>query len=548
MNKFTIGCLLAAAGCSAVFAASDYLALYQDYYLSRMFPVDDIENITYSGKKDKGFTNLKLNFKNGTAEEIAIDDFNGLLYQPSRGECTVEMPPILHYESVQLDIRPQDEDTYYRISGATEKQLADAGFDKSVWGEVLMATDIEYIYTAAESWGKPLSSFSPDEIFEHGSQIRDWFPETYIYPGTPLAICIYTCRLEGDEVIPTSDPKMLYVTTRELEVSDVNFNVTADLKSNRITVHADAPEEFGDRPFYVSLVSKYDVDTQGWDTVVGTLAANLESTVYSKYNPTTWDAVTFKGSGENTFTNLAEGEEYYGVAFGCDYGIVDTKPVYKLFTVPAAEVTDPCTFETTATQLSPSEFEVKITPSSPDTRYSAMLINKASITETYPISRIIGKQIQYYNKTNTINWETSDLLHTGEATVNTHDGVMAGEYLNVGKEYVLAVFGIDGETTRTTAIHEVNIVPQSQATADLTFEVKFGEFDGSSDYTHYLPVTVTPSDPDAKYVFDYLKASNPYVDLNKTDEEFISEYVDSYGEYLKLYQGEQTRKMTMGNS
>ena len=547
MKKFTIGCILAAAGCGAIFAGSDYISLYKDGYLNKIFKVDEISNISYTGKVDKGYTTMKVNFKDGGAEEFSIDAVDGLTYDKSRGDCTVSMTPIQHYESVQLDIRPQNENTYYRISGATQSQLTSAGIDRSLWGEVLMNTDIEYIYSVAESWGQPLSHFSPDDIFEHGTQVRDWFPSIPITPGTPLALCIYTCRLEGDEVVATCDPQVVLVNTKELQITDIDFTLTAELKSNRITVRAQAPAEHADHPFYVGLVTKYDVDTKGWDTVVGSLGAQLEQMVYSTTNPTTWDAVTFKGSGEDTFRNLAEGEQYYAVVFGCDYGIVDTTPKYELLTVPEADVTDPCTFEAVATQKSPSEFEVKITPSSSTTRYGAMLINKDDITASNTVSRIIGKQIQYYNKTNTMKWDTTDLLHTGEATVNTHDGVIGGAYLNGGEEYVLAIFGIDSETTRTTAIKEVNIVPQSQSTEATTFDVQFGEFKATSNWSHTLSFTVTPSDPNAKYVCEYLPVSNYAVDLSQTDEEFINNYVAVQGEYLVLRQGESSRTMSMSS-
>ena len=490
---------------------------------------------------------MKVNFKDGGAEEFSIDAIDGLMYDKSRGDCTVSMTPILHYESVELDVRPQDENTYYRITGATQAQLNDAGIDESLWGEVLMNTDMDYIYSVAESYGVPLSYFSEDDMFEKGTQVRDWFPSVPITSGTPLALCIYTCRLEGDEIVPTCDPQVVLVTTKELQVSDIDFTLSAEMKSNRITVRAQAPAEHADHPFYVGLVTKYDVDTKGWDVVVASLAGQLEQIVYSTTNPTTWDAVTFKGSGEDTFRNLAEGEQYYAVVFGCDYGIVDTTPKYQLLTVPEADVTDPCTFEAVATQKSPAEFDVKITPSSATTRYGAMLINKDNITETNTVSRIIGKQIQYYNRTNTVKWDTTDLLHTGEATVNTHDGVFCGEYLNVGEEYVLAIFGIDSETTRTTAIKEVNIVPQSQSTTATTFDVQFGEFKATSNWSHSLSFTVTPSDPNTKYVCEYLPVSNYAVDLSQTDEEFINNYVAVQGEYLVLRQGESSRTMSMSS-
>ncbi len=551
MKKFIASCLVAAAGCGLFLYASDHLSLYQGGELVKMFKVEEIDKITYAKDQETSpdFSTMKLSFKDDTSTEITIRDIDALVYDQSRGTSNVGLVIIPHYESAQLDIYPEFEDTYYRISGIPVAELEAYGFDESIWAELLMDNDIAYIHSVADYYGQPLSYFSPDDIFEKGTQLRDWFPSTMITPGTPIALVLYTCKLEGDEVVPTCDPVLYRFTTKELVIEDIDYNITADLKSNRITVKADAPEGYEEHPSHVTLFPDWKVEQSGLDELVALAAADLENLVYNSYGESkTWDEVTFKGHGENTFTNLCEGDVYYGVAFGCDYGIVDSNPKYAVFTVPEPEVTDDCTFDVVATQKTPAVFELNIKPSNPDTRYAAMLVNKADVTETNTISKIIGKHIQYLNNTNTIKWDETDLLYNGDVTINTYDNTLNAKYLNIGEEYYVLIFGLDELQTRTTAVKAVDIVPTSQAADDLSFEIIPGEFDTSSSWTRYLTVTVKPSDPEAKYVFEYLPADNASADLSQTDEEFISNYVGLQGQYLTLRQGEVTRKMSIGQN
>ena len=547
MKKLLTSCVLTAAAAGVIFAASDKIQILQNGYLNKSIAVDEIENISYTKTgSEEDFSSMKVDFKNGTSTVLNLGTLGKMIYHHSLGDCPLEVEVTPRYESAQLKITTDSPDTYYRISGVTESQLTELGIDESIWGETLVASDISEIKSVADYYGRPLSSFSPDDIFEKGDQLRDWFPGTIITDNTPIVIAIYTAELQGDEVVPTCEPMVLRFTTRKLEIADVDFAISAELKSNRITVKADAPEGYADMPFYIAIYPQHSVESDGIESLVSSTARSLENNVYN-YLGGDWDQVVYHGHGENTFNNLCQGDIYYAAVFGLDYGIVNTVIKTQVYTIPESEVTDDCTFDATATQLSPAEYSIHVVPSNSTTRYAAMLIESSRLTEEYPASLAVAKEIHYRNYTGSLDWADSEFVFTGEQTLNTHTDLLEGKYLNIGTEYSVLIFGIDEEGTRTTAIKEVSVVPHKQQQQDLSFDVSFHDFDNSSNWTHYLKVDVTPSDPEARYTVAYYKSTNSSVNLDQTDEEWINNYVQVQGEYLQLYTGTLEKTMSFGS-
>lgn len=549
MKKIAICSLFAAAAAGIIFAASDKLYLGQGGYVTKALAVDDIENITYTndGNADN-YTHMKVDFKNGTSTLVPLNTLGAAIqYYHALEDCPVTIDVMARHQSAQLTVTAPTEDTYYRITGMTEATLNDAGIDESIWGEVLMQNDIAEIHATADFYGQPLSYFGPDQIFEKGSQVRDWFPSESISDNTPIVLAVYTAKIEDEEIVPLSEPTVIRFTTKKLVIEDIDFTITADMTSNSITAKADAPEGY-DGPIYVALYTEYEVENTGLEVLMATTAGQLEQAVYRNLGGD-WSTVTPVGHVENSKSNLCMGDVYYAVAFGCDYAVITTQPKSLKLTVPEPEVTDDCTFEVTATQQSPSQFTLDITPSNADTRYIGMLIEKSRLTDTYTPALAIGKEIQFMTQMGQIHWDSSELIHTGAASVNTHDGVLEGKYLNIGTEYEVLIFGVDENGTRTTAIKEVDVVPTEVVTDEMTFDVQFGEINASSNWTHYLAVTVTPSDLEAKYVFAYLSESNSYVsDLTLSDEELIGNYVAVQGEWLELNTGVLNKTMSFGST
>lgn len=545
MKKTVISCVAAASAAGMLWAASDKIYIIEDGFLSKLLHVDEIESIYYSQDTDGDeYHNMEVNFKNGTLKTFPLSTVEGMTWHKSLGDCPVTIDIMPRHQSAQLTVTTSEPDGYYRISGMPEKYLLQAGIDESIWAETLMDADIEYIYSVADYYGQPLSYFKPETIFETGDQVRDWFPSVIISDNTPIALVVYSARLEGDEVVPTSEPELMRFTTRKLEIEDIDFEISADLTSNSITAKADAPAGW-DGPFYVTAYSEEKVLSEGLDLLVANTVSSLESMVYN-YGYS-WEDVTHIGHGESLFSNLLMGDVYYVVAFGVDYGIVTTTIKSEKFTIPEPVVIDDCTFAVDAVQKSPAEFILNVTPSNADTRYAGLLVETSRFNDTYTPEMAVASDIKYRNYTHTIDWTDSDKVFSGSASLSTQASLLDGKYLNVGTEYSVLLFGVDGIGTRTTDIERIDITPQSTQGSSLTFDVSFGEFDDSKA-THILTVNVTPSDPDARYVIDCYKADNNYVDLSQTDEQFISRYVNVMGTWLELQSGDLSKKFSLGST
>lgn len=539
MKKQTIICGLAvAAAATLAYASSDKIRFVKDGEPLRSISVDKIKGISYSGDAGR-IDKMEISLVDGSARSVKLDDFDHIEYvQPlPANPLSVDVEP--HHLCATLTVTSPDPSLHYRISGMPESYLVN--YDEEEWADKIIEADIRYIESVAEFYGRPLSSFSLETIFEHGSRTRDWFPDDDILPGTPIALVAYTTRLEGEDVVVTTEPLMIRFVTKEYEILDVDFDISADLSSNSINLKVDAVDS--DIPFAIALYSAEDVKNKGMSDLIKSSIGNMEIQVYNYGS--TWDEVTFRNHGEKSFKNLRVGDEYVAVAFGCEYGVCTTRETLQNFVVPEPVITDPCTFDINTEKITNAEMCFKITPSNPETRYAAFLVNSDQL-KTTP-SKYISGQIYWYNINNTVQWNDSKFIFTGESELSTHDDMLGGMYLVTGTEYKVLVCGIDESGTRTTDIKEVTFTPSGEVSEALAFDVQFGELEKSSGSYRFLEVNVTPSDPDARYVFTKLPASNAYADLSYDDEEFIERYVSVEGKYLELVSGPQTKKFSFSS-
>ncbi len=545
MRKTLAICGLAVAAAGMIYAASDKINIFRSGILTHSINIDELDNISY--EKDasgNGFSQMKANFKNGNVATFDIDDVQGMEYTAGRPDNPVTVEVIPHHMCATLSVTSPDDDEMYRFHGVPVSQLA--SYDESVWAQKLFDADLEFLQDVAGSYGRPLDSFDPDEMFFHGSQMLDWFPSETIPAGEEIALVVYTGYAEGNDVVLTSEPKLIRFNCKQLVDEGVRFDVTADMTSTTLTVKADAIGG-SDIPFSIQLYSPEEVAENGLQYLVGVSLSNLEQMVY-RYGMS-WDDVTYRVHGERTYTNRRTGDSWVAVVFGCEYGVATTDATVEVFEIPMAEVTDDCTFETSVTQLSASEMQVEVVPSNETTRWTTLFVESSKLGEEENAAEMyVANSVYWINALNTLSWTDSKMVHSGSSTLNTHDDMIDGAYMQVGTEYTALIFGVDEVGTRTTAIKKVTLQTQSEVSGDLTFEVEPGNFDDSQMYTHYLEVTVTPSDQEKKYVFEHLPADNAYAKLDCSDEEFMQRYVDVQGEWLTLRQGTLTRMLPFAKS
>lgn len=543
MKKQLILCGLAAAAAGISFAAADKLNLVKNDAIIKSIRISSISHLSYHGDED-GFTHLDVTGQDGSVASYSLDGIDHVAYVNGLPDnpVSVELEP--HHACATLHVTTSDPNAWYRFSGMPEKSLA--GVPEDEWADYLVQDDLDWIYDVSAASGYTLDASFLPRIFEQGDKSRDWFPSEIISDNTPIALVVYTGTITDGEIVLTSEPELIRFTTKKVEDLGVKFNITFDVTSTTLTVKADPYHPEGgdaDIPFAIALYSPEQLAENSLSSLVANTLAQYENQVYN-YGYT-WDDVTFRNHGEKTYTNRRESDQWVAVAFGCEYGVATTDASVEVVTIPEAEVTDDCTFEVEFTQKSGSEGTFTITPSKADTRYAAFVTEserfdgEGAITPSY----YLANKVYNINYMNTFQWPTTEYVHTGAAELNSHDDVIDGKYFRAGVEYSLFVCGLDEVGGRTTEIKELRFTTSQKVDEDLTFDIQFANFKADNNYAHYLDITVTPSDPDAKYVLNYHKMTPSYFPETMSDEKFMQNFIDVSGEYLELHSGEFGKQM-----
>lgn len=536
---FTIGCLtMAAATC--MLANTEKIRIYNGGELFRQVYVEQLDKMTYSNPSStKNFTHLDFRMNDGSVTSVPIDNIQNMEYAKGLGENPLDAEITIHHMSATVNVTASDPNALYRISGQPAKNLE--GYDPSVWAEKLFEIDRAYMLSVAEEYGVSLADFDEDQIFWKDNNTIDWFPWEIIEGETPIALCLYTAEVEGNDVVMTSEPKLFTFTTKKVEDTGVTFALTADMTSTSLTVIAEPSDP--DTYYAIELYDPVDVLEHGLQYLVGMSLLNMEKMVYNYGS--SWDEILYKGHGERTYKNMKSGDIWLAVAFGVEYGVATTDASKEFFEIPVAFVVDDCTFSTTQSQVTPAEVNITVTPSNPDTRYAAFIVETEKLEGENAKELYISNQVYWNNIMNRVQWTDPEYVFSGEATLSTYSNMFGGKYLKADTDYTVLICGVDETGTQTTEIETVAIRTSSQVTEEVTFDITFSDFSGSDKWTHYLTIKATPSDPNAQYVFEYLKASNAYANLNCTDTEFVDRYVDAQGQYLNIRTGEVERKCAL---
>lgn len=543
-TKLTIAALALALGVGSVYADNEKINLSRRGNPVGSLKIKDIADIHYSNSGADGFKDIEFKMKNDLVKTFAISNLDKIEYVEGLPDNPYSFTVNPHHMCATLQIEGPG-DQFYRVTGTPTSELK--GYDESLWAQILIESDIEYLYSVADYYSYPLSHWAPQEIFEYELGKRDWFPDEEILMGQEIVICLYTCRLNGDEVEVTTEPFTKVFKCKDPVDVGTKFNIDVDMGSTSMTVKVD-PIDDPDIYYNIDIFSAEEIaQYEPWYLVQNSLY-NLEKMIYQYGVYSSWEEALYHQHGEKTKKNLKSGDFWVPFVYGVEYGVTTTAGQWEIVEVPLATVTDDCTFSVTQTQTAASEVRLDIVPSNPDTRYVAMLIESEKIQgdpEAYLPEYYVAGQVWYYNATNNINWKTSPFVHSGNATVETSDGVINGKYLNVDTEYTVLIFGVTNDGTRTTAVHQEKVMTYAETHEDpLTFDITFSNFQ-DGQYYKFMDITIVPSDPNMKYVFDDLPIDNPYASLEDGEEEMVNKYVQVQGKYLKLLEGEQTKTFSM---
>ena len=548
MKKQILICGLAAlTATTMLFAANDKLTFFKGSKKVKTVRVDDISEITYTDPEEGGFKKMRVAFSDTDPLEMEIDGFDRIDYVEGLPDNPLHVTVEPHYACASLQIRTDDPEAYYRVAGCPVADLENVPEEE--WMDRLFNDDVEYCRQVASGYGMQLSDFSMGTIFSQGDQDRDWWPSTILLADEEAVLLFYTGVTEGNDIIMTTEPLLVKFRTKKAEALNTEYDVDVEFNSNTYTVKANARDIEGtdrDIPFYIDVYSKEQVDAVGIEQLAVQSLQTVEQMIYRTGQ--TWNDVVYNTTGEKTYTNTRVGDELVAVAFGCEYGVINTQFYTKEFTVPVPEKTSDATFELTVDPTSTSEYTLSVTPSDTEIKWTGMLVESANIPDEYTRAAYVSNAIFYKNRMTPLWMEDGNLVHVGAAEgISTQSGLLSGTYMTVGTEYSILIFGVDDGGGVITDIVEQKVTPQSQSTS-LKLDLSFSNFRENGSY-NYLDVNIVPSDKNAKYVFDCLPDDNSCAQLDCTDEEFIARYVEVSGQYLDrtTYTGDLQKSVSMSS-
>ncbi|MCM1521013.1 MAG: hypothetical protein NC098_09530 [Lachnoclostridium sp.] len=513
--------------------------------------VDDVKEITVakSDASADGYDTMKVEYLDGTSEAIPMAEIQGMNYWRGLKESSLQVNLEPHHRCVTINVTSPEPDVYWSF-GALPLEYFE-GLSEHEYSGFIQEYELSLIESYIDYYERPATSYKTEDFFSYtGDGSITWFPATtdewLKMPGKDYIGYAFQAKFENGEAVFEHDVVWHPFTAKKINVVDVPYEIEVSLTANSLTANVKSPD---DEPFCVFIHEAADIDPESIDARAAADISALEQMVYN-YGGGDWDAVTHRGECTELSGRLCSGDTYYVIAAGCEYGELTSHAVLAgPFTIPYPEVTDDCTFDVEVVSKNPSEVDLKVTPSNPDTHYIAYLTSEGYVKGDPRefFTRIMYMKKSYGTDINIDPAGNTRYVYSGEATLNGVDNVFEGELLQSGQGYTYYIMGIDEEGLPRTEIKEVHHTPAaSENRMSLKLDFDLENFDLSPNaYYRYLWCDVTPSDDNSPYVFDYLEYDESV--LSMTDEQIVNKYIaDQYG-YVKTHTGKQKLYVSFSN-
>ena len=544
MKKTTIAAVAASLAFPlTLLAGSDYIHFqHLNDRTSRLW-IDDLKQMSViktQGIKD-GYNTLVIEYLNGETKQILMGDILGMEYRAGLLPSQMSMTIAPHHNSVTLDVKCSDPTAYWQVGALPASSFE--GKSEHEWDEVVFDYERNLILSFISQNGGSMSQYTTKDFFYYQNDLKvNWFPssteESQKMPGSDYVAYAYRAEWTPSGPVFSHDVLFEPFTAKPLVVEDVTYDIDVELTANSITANVTPGN---DEPYAVFILPERDVQGE-LDDIARSKISAIEYAIYSA-GLGDWEDYTSVGKGSKTQRPVCSGEKFYVVVAGCEYGVMTSHAVRsELITVPYPEVSNNCTFDVTSEAPNGSELNLTITPSDDNTRY--VVFQKPAGKVTNPVE-YFTQNLYYLNTAHKldVNGDGAAYVHTGAKTINNMTNVFDSELMTAGTEYIFYVMGIDEYGTPTTAIKEYSYTPQaSEEKMTLTLNFDLESFDTTSAYYRYLWCDITPSDKEAKYVFDKMKYDASLLSL--TDEEIINKYIKGMYGYVTTVSGDQRKSVS----
>lgn len=548
MRKSTIA---VAAGLALAFpvtmmAGSDYFNIVELMRESRIW-IDDVKEMTIlktMGITD-GYNTLHVEFNDGTSKDWLMGAIKEMQWNKGykANSLTVDVEP--HHRCVTLNVKCSDPAAHWQVGALPADWFS--GMSNHDWSETAYDYERTLIYSYVSQTGGDMNKFKAEDFFFYQGDGRvTWFPPTMeeaaSMPGKDYIAYAYQADWKGGPIFE-HDVQFVPFTAKVANRIEGKYELNISLTPTSIIADVTSPDN---EPYCIFLIPERENDADS-DVIALSEIGKLEYIIYNSDGKVQWEDVTETGNVHKVQGGLCSGDKYYVIVAGCEYGEMTTTAVISdLITIPFPTVTDNCTFNVTSAQITPAEVSLTVTPSSSATRYVVVQTGKEGYTNPMEeITKLLYSQLTY-GSLNAEPGSDNPYVFRGKSSLSNLKNVIKGSSLISGETYKFYVVGIDENCTPVTAPQSIDYtVAKSEGSMTLNHDFNLTSYiDGElkNPYTRYLWCDITPSDPEAKYVFDkFIRVDDSILTLS--DDEIITKYIKAQYGFVTTLSGNQHKSI-----
>jgi len=376
--------------------------------------------------------------------------------------------------------------------------------------------------------------------------LGDWNPEEQKLMRDKLEINTdYYLYAYGIDTKGELTSRLVEKAFKTNDLKQIDFRLaTSDLTSRSVTLTAD-PDDASTFYFlgYISqedyLASFHGSDEEVVDNALGNIRLSIGS------DASNLDRVACLGKASLPVGGLLPGTDYYALAFGIDLSVsACTKLTKAPFTTQPFVATDDCSFAVDVPDCNSALMSIHVVPTKASTRYYVAIKDANEVKGLAP-GAVADMQIDFENGFH-MDWAGDKQIFAGERTLHSRRDIGA-THIKPETEYVVFVFGVDEQGTRTTDVATASVTTKAVQPSSMQLSigsiVAGAEIDPDDWFGGKLcnfQFEVIPS-TDEEYYYVGIVAKSDF-ESYESDKAFMDAVVEQSGEMMIMgcYLGRQS--------
>ncbi len=290
---------------------------------------------------------------------------------------------VVDHTEISVDIRPEDKDMEYVILLSQPQDFIDRGIDTR---EELLADDLEYITSLAQIYGFSNYDFLKNMGWLVKGDKRD-YRAVNLYPDTEYVVYCYGVEFDGNNIEATTPINYEVIRTSTPKMINVQFDVTASVDYNNVTIEVD-PKDYDGYYYYYIVPEGDSLYISEMDGVTDKKLEHYRNYTYIKFDELINDLGTavdrFCHKGKITIEQKLTPYTYYQIAL---FAVSDDRmpilcstPDVTYFNTQGVQQSE-LTIDLEVTDITPYTAQLTITPSNNDEEYACVFLSRDQVPQ-----------------------------------------------------------------------------------------------------------------------------------------------------------------------